>query len=1530
MMKRRMKTSLIAAASTLCASILFTSITTACTLTSNKEKSIRFDGMVFKDVKELTIWARNNLKVLGSDSLQQWVINDGFRNLYFDSPDALYNYLRAEKLLQDGNAFLPSNINTLNNDYRYYTDGIFDKINDNFPLSSNPNFITRIFEGANGVPYNTMDEAIKSFLSTHNIFEFDNKFFVNEGSLTQYIRDLEVINGKSKNTGKDLLAELGIKTVGNKYSLISAQNQRSGLFSFDSIDQFKNDNASRNVVRDFVRNNHERQICKQTISSTECMLFSESRLGNIIAEDSTLIDYIDLNQNGGAGVYLLDITDKTPGNLISPYLIESTSGIFTELGNKQWQKQKTFDNSSISSTKYEVIFNLATSLITSSIIGNDHVIERGERFEIDNPLTHLLFNKDLRKLLEIMLNFNILNIENKNSRNSTSSTEYKDVISYEKAKEEFENKHNIDKLMNLTLDEEKETVNFNFVSPDPIFRSKVDKLMGPNGLLTKIERLRNELSTKSIGVRYGNSWNPIGNSTYKDALIEFERNISRGKRYGIFNTIPLLTTLSLNWIVSAQSSAGLPYNSVSILKDAIDAVVEMIELFGKNQFEYGLSETALNFNYRKVYDYTGKNKNLYLNPNFYLNRIIENKDFEGKTNSNVGGQDFFFGIVYLFSINSINAKIVEVIQNLNRLLNSSTVLTYFNDPTQLARINGRQYIKRLSSGRYYIDVDLPKIDLSKVRSSEDIYRQLESYITNFKAITESIKRTLMEKLITAYALNPIIGAAITATSEKIRKGLENASNFSSELGLLQITHKDSSNSAVPIDETSVSLILEERYNNYRLIMSKRPEYIVDSRLDLNIFDFEGSQEVEIDIEEFLSTDYSLNFDYFNLRDDSQNELVYKDISYKEYLKSFTDYLSFNDADLIRQEYISSLEDVDLYTKLLELSKSGYEYSKKIIEVSSKLFDGFSSALSMIRKSYDEGGILRYLKDNVFTELVNSKYVATLKNFSTKLLEKLGDITEKTLKYIEKIRDVLVRGYQSLRNRISSIYENIKSNSELLSRVSAAFQKISRSIASAINKISNSLSKLTKQLSEIAVKVRNGFKKLANGIGKLIKFAGWVGMAISVAIELVNLIVGNEVKESYQMILDSGSTKLVWNGGSYRQHSFFGIDLFTSKNVGVSAIEYAAQYEIKSGVGQKYYYAGNLYNEITDVQRKAVENFLINPERHKLPEAYKLKFVVNNKGTGSGSYQIFGDTLEEIEEKIINDISSTMAPKNTKFDYIQKTVETNVGLFRESGTDSLNSFVKESVIQKITSGSYKPWIYVQLPYYNDQTQKYERADNIVPQHPSTSLEIIDGKFSVSSVYQNGQPLTLSSSKEDIDTFNIYKKLTYLFYKPYYQTKVDANEEIPAGYYSAGLSDQQKYDIIGRSTYDASRKLVNGIRSKVVSNLIRVNRTLWRRESGLSDYDRIPELIYTSKNEKSGINDADNYLSQVYSARTFDGESANFLNEGNAIRWILSKCKFKVVEIDSNQNLYEYKHQLEQDTTKVLSIQEFVNYVVARGR
>lgn len=358
---------------------------------SANDESIKINGMSFKNVTELSEWAKNNLKNSNVNKDYQWSIFDGDKNVYFDSPQEAREFLTLKNIGVE-KAYLSDSVNN-HLDKNSLTDS--GRIV-NYPLSSDPNSLVQTFKGKQGIRFLTLDDATSSLLQIHNAYFLDGKYFLNKESLEYYLRNDNSVNwnllGANFNTQKVLMTADGKQTISqplieNKFKDSDTENDATLKSFVDSTSEKFYENTRADGSIEYLELN-----------------------GKALQSVGTL-PYIKLHDDA-KGRYLMDISKNTPGTLFAPYIFESETNP-TKLvhDGSQWQKYglneenakySTYVGSSINTAYGFIMDNLNLKSFTELLFSGDTIFR--DQVEKDS-------NKEIcEALLEFSTKFNSLNI----------------------------------------------------------------------------------------------------------------------------------------------------------------------------------------------------------------------------------------------------------------------------------------------------------------------------------------------------------------------------------------------------------------------------------------------------------------------------------------------------------------------------------------------------------------------------------------------------------------------------------------------------------------------------------------------------------------------------------------------------------------------------------------------------------------------------------------------------------------------------------------------------------------------------------------------------------------------------------------------------------------------------------------------------------------------------------------------------------------------------------------------------------------
>lgn len=285
---------------------------------SSKKESIKLNSMSFSSVAELSEWAKNNLNTSDVNKTKQWSIFNGEKNIYFNSPLEVKEYIEKNNIHIE-KSYLSESINS----HLDTTDGLGGRIM-NYPLSDNVKSIQTAYEGIDGVRYLELDEAVSSLLQIHNAYLFDNKYFLNKEALNWYL--------EQKKGDPNYFTHLATNTE----ERFQAINDGKSYYS-DAISTADTDAIKTTKVNNFVNLASQRGV----MSNGQFIAINKPEALQSVSD----IPYIIMNDNGKAS-YVLDLQKDVTGSLFAPYVFSSEASPVGQVNNSaQWtESDKSMEN----------------------------------------------------------------------------------------------------------------------------------------------------------------------------------------------------------------------------------------------------------------------------------------------------------------------------------------------------------------------------------------------------------------------------------------------------------------------------------------------------------------------------------------------------------------------------------------------------------------------------------------------------------------------------------------------------------------------------------------------------------------------------------------------------------------------------------------------------------------------------------------------------------------------------------------------------------------------------------------------------------------------------------------------------------------------------------------------------------------------------------------------------------------------------------------------------------------------------------
>lgn len=307
---------------------------------NNKDNPYMFNGVKYNNYSDLISHVNKNTeqKEVVQDHEYKWSIGNSLSDKkYFNSSELLLKDSLSNIKTYD--AYTSIKYNDINNSKGAFNE-IDSKIVSQMELTeenSNKNIDSvELFQGRNDSKFKTEEQAKKSYLSVHDIYNFNGINFRNKTDLEHYIDQQD----NPSMTNQDYFTIRNPKKVNGSSSLPIS---RTNLATIDvtSEKRFENDNYIS--IRNYVRDNANTYVSIKKNNNQSGYYYYDINDSSNIANINTRVSEKDINytkieSNQGKSTYVVDVSKDDDHNLNGPYLYDRGGNILSSTEKKLWKK----------------------------------------------------------------------------------------------------------------------------------------------------------------------------------------------------------------------------------------------------------------------------------------------------------------------------------------------------------------------------------------------------------------------------------------------------------------------------------------------------------------------------------------------------------------------------------------------------------------------------------------------------------------------------------------------------------------------------------------------------------------------------------------------------------------------------------------------------------------------------------------------------------------------------------------------------------------------------------------------------------------------------------------------------------------------------------------------------------------------------------------------------------------------------------------------------------------------------------------
>lgn len=307
---------------------------------NNKDNPYMFNGVKYNNYSDLISHVNKNTeqKEVIQDHEYKWSIGNSLSDKkYFNSSELLLKDSLSNIKTYD--AYTSIKYNDINNSKGAFNE-IDSKIVSQMELTeenSNKNIDSvELFQGRNDSKFKTEEQAKKSYLSVHDIYNFNGINFRNKTDLEHYIDQQD----NPSMTNQDYFTIRNPKKVNGSSSLPISRTNLATI-DVDSEERFENDNYIS--IRNYVRDNANTYVSIKKNNNQSGYYYYDINDSTNIANINTRVSEKDINytkieSNQGKSTYVVDVDKDDSHNLDGPYLYDGGGNILSSNDKSQWKK----------------------------------------------------------------------------------------------------------------------------------------------------------------------------------------------------------------------------------------------------------------------------------------------------------------------------------------------------------------------------------------------------------------------------------------------------------------------------------------------------------------------------------------------------------------------------------------------------------------------------------------------------------------------------------------------------------------------------------------------------------------------------------------------------------------------------------------------------------------------------------------------------------------------------------------------------------------------------------------------------------------------------------------------------------------------------------------------------------------------------------------------------------------------------------------------------------------------------------------
>lgn len=307
---------------------------------NNKDNPYMFNGVKYKNYNDLISHVNKNTeqKEVIQNHEYKWSIGNSLSDKkYFNNSESLLKDSLSNIKTYD--AYTSIKYNDINSNKGAFNE-IDSKIVSQMELvdeNSNKKIDSiDVFQGRNDSKFKTEEQAKKSYLSVHDIYNFNGINFRNKTDLEHYIDQQDT----PSMSNQDYFTIRNPKKINGTSSLPIS---KSNLATIDITNENRFENDNYVTIRNFVRDNANTYVSIKKTNNQSGYYYYDINDSSNIANINTRVSEKDINytkieSNQGKGTYVVDVSKDDSHNLNGPYLYDGGGNILSSNDKNQWKK----------------------------------------------------------------------------------------------------------------------------------------------------------------------------------------------------------------------------------------------------------------------------------------------------------------------------------------------------------------------------------------------------------------------------------------------------------------------------------------------------------------------------------------------------------------------------------------------------------------------------------------------------------------------------------------------------------------------------------------------------------------------------------------------------------------------------------------------------------------------------------------------------------------------------------------------------------------------------------------------------------------------------------------------------------------------------------------------------------------------------------------------------------------------------------------------------------------------------------------